>query len=137
MAVYKGRWHGKNRYFGFHYDLHAGEADTELRLRARPKQLVPMLKLMGCQFVQTDCKGHAGYTSWYSKTPGASVSPGVKRDALKGWPAATKQLGLPPHCHYSGIWDSAAGARRTLWRSRHCGSPRASESGRGSWPGLP
>jgi len=28
-----------------------------------------MLKLMAPQFVQTDCKGHAGYTSWFSKDP--------------------------------------------------------------------
>ena len=74
-----------------------------------------MLKLMGCQFVQTDCKGHPGYTSWYSRTPGASVSPGVKKDALKGWRAATAQLGLPLHCHYSGVWDAAAGARHPDW----------------------
>lgn len=115
MAVYKGQWHGKGRYFGLHYDLHANERDTELGLRATPARLVPMLKLMGCQFVQTDCKGHPGYTSWYSKTPGASVSPGVKRDALKGWRAATRKLGLPLHCHYSGIWDAAAGAKHADW----------------------
>ncbi len=115
MAPYKGRWHGKGRYFGLHYDLHANEGDTELGLQATPKQLVPMLKLMGCQFVQTDCKGHPGYTSWFSKTPTASVSPGVKKDALKGWRAATKKLGLPLHCHYSGIRDAAAGAKYGHW----------------------
>jgi len=115
MAVYRGRWYGKGKYFGLHYDLHAGKSDTDLGTRASPKELVPMLRLMGCQFVQTDCKGHAGYTSWYSKTPGASVSPGVKRDALKGWRAATRQLGLPLHCHYSGIWDAAAGAKHADW----------------------
>jgi hypothetical protein len=115
MAVYEGRWHGKGRYFGLHYDLHAGAEDTELGLRATPEWLVPMLRMMGCQFVQTDCKGHPGYTSWYSKTPGASVSPGVKRDALKGWREATRRLGLPLHCHYSGIWDKAAGAKHPKW----------------------
>ena len=24
MPIYTGRWHGKKRYFGLHYDLHAG-----------------------------------------------------------------------------------------------------------------
>lgn len=115
MATYKGRWYGKDRYFGFHYDLHANKKDTELGKRATPRELVPMLKLMGCQFVQTDCKGHPGYTSWYSRTPGASVSPGVKKDAMKGWRAATKKLGLPLHCHYSGVWDMAAGAKHPDW----------------------
>jgi hypothetical protein len=115
MAAYRGRWHGRGRYFGLHYDLHANERDTELGLHATPDRLVPMLKLMGCQFVQTDCKGHPGYTSWYSKTPTASVSPGVRRDAMKGWRAATRKLGLPLHCHYSGVRDAAAGAKHPNW----------------------
>ena len=115
MAICKGRWHGKGRYFGLHYDLHANERDTELGLRATPGRLVPMLRRTGCQFVQTDCKGHPGYTSWFSRTPNASVSPGVKKDALKGWRAATRRLGLPLHCHYSGVWDIAAGAMHPDW----------------------
>jgi hypothetical protein len=115
MDVYRGRWHGRRRYFGLHYDLHASERDTDLGLNATPDQLVPMLKLMGCQFVQTDCKGHRGYTSWPSRTPGASVSPGVKRDALQGWREATRELGLPLHCHYSGVIDHAAAAKHPGW----------------------
>ncbi|MFC1525714.1 alpha-L-fucosidase [Candidatus Latescibacterota bacterium] len=115
MATPGGRWHGKTRYFGLHYDLHAGPSDTELGVRAGPKYLVPLLEIINPDFVQTDCKGHPGYTSWYSKVPNASVSPGVKRDALKGWRAATRQLDLPLHCHYSGIWDAAAGARHPEW----------------------
>jgi hypothetical protein len=115
MDIYVGRWHGPKCYFGMHYDLHAGTSDTELGLRANPRYLVPMLKLLGADFVQTDCKGHPGYTSWYSKVPEASVSPGVKKDAMRGWRAATRQLGLPLHCHYSGIWDDAAGAKHPEW----------------------
>jgi len=98
-----------------HYDLHAGPNDTELGTRCGPRELTPMLKLMGPQFVQTDCKGHAGYTSWFSKVPDASVSPGVVKDALMQWRKATRQLGLPLHCHYSGIWDAAAGKKHPSW----------------------
>jgi hypothetical protein len=42
MPIYTGRWHGKKRYFGLHYDLHAGPNDTELGVRANDKYLVPM-----------------------------------------------------------------------------------------------
>ncbi len=115
MATSSGRWHGKKRYFGLHYDLHAGPTDTELGVQATPRQLVPHLQRLGVDFVQTDCKGHAGYTSWFSQSAEATVSPGVKRDALAGWRAATRQLDLPLHCHYSGIWDDAAGARHPEW----------------------
>jgi hypothetical protein len=115
METYKGRWHGKGRYFGLHYDLHASERDTDLGVNATPEQLVPMLKLMGCDFVQTDCKGHRGFTSWRSRTPGASVSPGVKRDALRGWREATRMLKMPLHCHYSGVIDQEAASKRPSW----------------------
>ena len=74
-----------------------------------------MLRLMNPDFVQTDCKGHPGYTSWFSKVPAASVPPKLKRDALEQWREATRQLNLPLHCHYSGIWDKAAGSKHPDW----------------------
>jgi hypothetical protein len=100
---------------GLHYDLHAGKQDTELGARCGWADLGPALKLMRPDFVQTDCKGHAGYTSWLSRTPEAAVSPGVVKDALEQWRAATRRLGMPLHVHYSGIWDMAAGASHPDW----------------------
>ena len=41
MTVYKGRWHGKRRYFGLHYDLHANEGDTELGVQVVVQAEVP------------------------------------------------------------------------------------------------
>ncbi|RPJ49658.1 MAG: hypothetical protein EHM21_06580, partial [Chloroflexi bacterium] len=110
-----GRWHGNQFYFGLHYDLHAGKEDTELGLRAVPAELVPLLMLSGADFVQTDCKGHPGYTSWFSQAAEASIPPKLQADALQGWRAATQQLNLPLHCHYSGIWDKAAGEKHPEW----------------------
>ncbi|NLN18823.1 MAG: hypothetical protein GX162_06060 [Firmicutes bacterium] len=75
--------------------------------------------------MQTDCKGHPGYTSWFSQTPTASVPPGLKKDGLRGWREATKRLGLPLHCHYSGIWDRAAGEKRPEWAAVHAPSKDA------------
>jgi hypothetical protein len=134
MKIYPGQWHGKKRYFGLHYDLHAGKNDTELGLRATPEELAPLLDKAGVDFVQTDCKGHPGYTSWFSQTPGAAVPPELKADALKGWRAATRQLGLPLHCHYSGIWDKAAGEKHPEWTlvdkdGQHAGAPFGENAG--------
>jgi hypothetical protein len=39
----------------------------------------------------------------------------LKKDAMKQWREATRELGLPLHCHYSGIWDKAAGAKHPEW----------------------
>lgn len=124
----RAAWHGPKHYFGLHYDLHAKETDTELGMRCSPKELIPMLRLMGADFVQTDCKGHPGYTSWFSRVPNASVPPKLRKDAMKQWREATRQLGLPLHCHYSGIWDKAAGAKHPAWsiidsKGRLAGSP--------------
>lgn len=116
--IYSGKWHGKKVYFGLHYDLHAGQQDTDLGARCSPRELKPLLRMMAPDFVQTDCKGHPGLTSWYSKTPGATVSPGVVKDAMRQWRDATRELGMPLHCHYSGIWDAAAAAKQPGWAIR-------------------
>ena len=115
MAQPRSRWYGKKQYFGLHYDLHAGETDTVLGTRCGLEELTAMLKAMNPDFVQTDTKGHAGYTSWFSKTKDASVPPHLTGDALKQWRAATKKLGLPLHCHYSGIWDIVLAKKRPEW----------------------
>jgi len=49
----RGKWHGRKYYFGLHYDLHAGKQDTELGIHCSLRELVPMLKMMAPDFVQT------------------------------------------------------------------------------------
>ena len=111
----KPRPAGPNGCVGFHYDLHATVEDTDLGLGCDPSKLAAMLRRSGADFVQTDCKGHPGYTSWFSKVPEASVPPQLKTDALFQWRAATRELGIPLNCHYSGIWDAAAAAKHPEW----------------------
>jgi hypothetical protein len=113
--LYPGKWHGDERYLGLHYDLHADVGDTVLGTRCSEDELVPLLQMMAPDFVQTDCKGHPGYTSWFSQVADASMPPGLKHDALMQWRQATRKLGLPLHCHYSGVWDKAAGAKHPEW----------------------
>ena len=110
-----GRWHGSRFQFGFHHDLHVDSTDTGIGARSGEEELLPLLRLPRADFFQTDAKGHPGQTSWFSRTPGASVGPGVVKDALAGWRAATRRLGAPLHAHYSGIWDKAAGAKHPEW----------------------
>ena len=115
MQIGRGNWYGKKYYFGMHYDLHANGNDTELGTHCSPAELIPMLKLMKPDFVQTDCKGHPGMTSWFTQVPDGTVSPGVVKDAMAQWREATKLLKLPLHCHYSGIWDMAAAKKHPEW----------------------
>lgn len=111
-----GRWHGNNRYVGLHFDLHANASDPDLGTKSTVDHLVAMLRRADVDFVQTDCKGHPGYTCWPSAIPAASVPSDLPVDLLQRWRKATRKLGLPLHCHYSGIVDAAAAKAHRRWR---------------------
>jgi hypothetical protein len=132
VAEAKGRWHGGRFVFGYHHDLHVDSRDTGIGTRCTAEELVATLRLTGADFVQTDSKGHPGYTSWFSTTPEASVGPGVEKDALAAWRTATRRLRLPLHAHYSGIWDKAAGGRHPEW----CIMSADGTPARAPWAGI-
>jgi len=98
-------WH-HDVVFGLHYDLHAGAQDTELGAALTPEHLRAELAKVRPDWVQCDCKGHPGYTSWPTEV--GSTSPGVVRDALRIHRDVTKELGIPLVMHYSGVWDNRA-----------------------------
>jgi hypothetical protein len=98
-------WHD-DAFFGLHYDLHANAGDTVLGQDLTVEHLVERLERVRPDWVQCDCKGHAGYTSW--PTTVGSTSPGVVNDAVQIHREATRQLGIPLGMHYSGVWDTRA-----------------------------
>ncbi|MBU0607962.1 MAG: alpha-L-fucosidase, partial [Armatimonadetes bacterium] len=93
-------------FFGIHYDLHAKATDTELGRELTPEHLRQRLELVRPDWIQCDCKGHAGYTSWPTEV--GSPSPGIAKDALRIHRDVTKELGIKLGMHYSGVWDSRA-----------------------------
>lgn len=99
------KWH-ENAFFGLHYDLHANKDDTGLGKDLTVEHLVERLRRVQPDWVQCDCKGHPGYTSWPTEV--GSPSPGIMRDALALHREATRQLGIPLGVHYSGVWDTRA-----------------------------
>ncbi|MHB1357840.1 MAG: hypothetical protein ACYCZF_17865, partial [Anaerolineae bacterium] len=114
--AYEGRWWHDDVAFGLHYDLHAGPKDTDIGAHVKLEELTPDLGLMAPQWIQTDCKGGPGMTSWPSKTPGATTCPGLQGDALRGWVQAAHKLGVPIHGHYMGLDDDAAWEKNPSWR---------------------
>jgi len=98
-------WH-ERVFFGIHYDLHASAGDTALGQELTVEHLVERLSRVRPDWVQCDCKGHAGYTSWPTRV--GSTAPGVVNDALRIHRDATRQLGIPLGVHYSGVWDTRA-----------------------------
>jgi len=98
-------WH-EHVFFGLHYDLHAGAKDTELGAALTAEHLKAELEKVRPDWVQCDCKGHPGYTSWPTRV--GSTSPGVVKDALRIHREVTREMGIPLVMHYSGVWDSRA-----------------------------
>lgn len=98
-------WHDA-AFFGIHYDLHAHSSDTELGAELTHEHLRESLLRVKPDWIQCDCKGHAGWTSWPTKV--GSPSPGIIRDALRIHRDVTAELGIKLGMHYSGVWDSRA-----------------------------
>ena len=98
-------WHD-NAFFGLHFDLHARETDTVLGRDVTEEGLIQEFEKIKPDFVQCDCKGHPGYTSYPTKV--GIASPGIVKDSLRIWRNATQKMGIPLIMHYSGVWDTAA-----------------------------
>ena len=110
-------WYGPGRCLGLHVDFHAGPEDAELGA-ADVDVLTAQLRRMDLDFVQIDSKGGAGLTSYFAKTPGATVCPVLKGDLVKIWREATRRLGLPLHAHWIAMGDTGVNARHPDW-ARH------------------
>jgi len=93
-------------FFGMHYDLHANKNDTELGAGLTHKNLKEQLEKIRPDYVQCDCKGHPGYTSYPTRI--GSPSPGIVKDALRIHREVTREMNIPLSVHYSGVWDTRA-----------------------------
>ena len=124
--MYKKTWHS-DVFFGLHFDIHAQNEDTEIGKGLTVEHLIDELSKVRPDYVQCDCKGHSGYTSWPTKV--GAPSPGIVADALRIWTDAAKTLGIPIVMHYSGVWDYAA-----ILSHPEYGRVNAPERLDGSWP---
>ena len=94
----------KDCFFGIHSDFHAkpeeglviGETLKEEDVREICETLKP-------DFVQIDCKGHPGFTSY--PTSFSNAMPAYKADPLALWRKVTKKYGIGLYCHFSGVYE--------------------------------
>ena len=54
----------KEAFFGLHFDLHPGKNDTELGAHITEDMIAGLMEKVQPDYVQYDCKGHAGYTGY-------------------------------------------------------------------------
>lgn len=112
MASQKKSWHD-DVFVGLHFDLHANANDTELGKELTNEHLSDCFTKFRPDWVQCDCKGHAGYTSWHTEV--GSTSPGLIKDMLRVYRDVTKEFGIKLVVHYSGVWDTRAIELNPQW----------------------
>lgn len=99
--------------WGLHFDLHPNAGDTSLGADISEDNIRDLLSRVKPDYVQYDCKGHAGYLGFPSErfTP----SPGIVNDSLAVWRKVTRESGVGLFIHFSGVWDGLAAEQHPEW----------------------
>lgn len=100
-------------FFGLHFDFHAGADCTEVGKNVTEEMLRETIETLCPDYIQCDCKGHAGYSSYQTKVGNPAL--GFVKDQLKIWRKVTKEYGIPLVMHYSGVWDTLALESHPEW----------------------
>ena len=103
----------KETFFGLHFDLHPAKNDTQLGEHITEEMIAGLIEKVRPDYVQYDCKGHAGYAGYPTKI--GWPSPGIRKDSLAIWRKVTSDYGVGLFIHYSGVWDSVAVEHHPEW----------------------
>ncbi len=109
-------------FFGLHFDLHVSPRCTEMGKGLDRGVVRRLLDEVRPDFVQVDCKGHPGLSSYPTKV--GHPGPGFVRDPLRIWRDATAERGVALYVHYSGVLDAEACKRHPSWARVDSGGKR-------------
>ena len=91
-------------FFGLHFDFHADPSDNvTIGETLREEYIREICHSLRPDFIQIDCKGHPGWTSYPSKL--GNAMPSFQGDPLKLWRKVTQEEDVALYMHYSGIYD--------------------------------
>jgi hypothetical protein len=102
-----------NGFFGLHFDFHASLDDQQMGQSLTEGMIDSLLTAVRPDFVQVDCKGHSGISSYPTKV-GTPV-PSFAKDPLRLWRSVTERHGVSLLVHFSGVWDNQAAKLRPEW----------------------
>ncbi len=103
----------ENSFFGLHFDFHAGPDCNEVGKNVDREMVESILDMAQPDYIQVDCKGHAGYSSYPTKV--GNQVPGYVKDTLKIFREVTAERGVALYLHYSGVWDTRAMQLNPEW----------------------
>ncbi len=101
-------------FLGIHFDFHAREDCTTVGSNTTPAMVASILDQVRPDYIQIDCKGHPGYSSYPTRV-GQPVPGFAGGDPLRTWREVTAAKGVALYMHYSGVWDAAAVAKHPDW----------------------
>ncbi len=111
-------------FLGIHFDFHAGPDCTEVGRHTTPEMVQAILDKVHPDYIQIDCKGHPGYSSYPTKV--GNPVPGFVGDPLRVWRDVTRRNGVQLFMHYSGVWDAHAVTAHPEWAAKNAeGKPSA------------
>lgn len=110
-------------FLGIHFDFHAGPDCQEVGRNTTPAMIENIITLVRPDYLQIDCKGHPGYSSYPTRV--GNPVPGFVGDPLRTWREVTARHGVALYLHYSGVYDVHA-LQRPGWAALNAdGRPNA------------
>ncbi|MFA6135369.1 MAG: alpha-amylase family protein [Phycisphaerae bacterium] len=110
---YPARLRRSESFLGVHFDFHASDDCTEVGKTVTPRMIEAIIDAVGPDYLQTDCKGHRGLSSYPTKV--GAPAPGFVKDTLRIWRDVTARRGVALFMHYSGVWDTEMVRRHPNW----------------------
>jgi len=103
----------ENCFFGLHFDFHATNNDNKIGETFTYGMADSMLSIVKPDYIQVDCKGHPGISSYPTKV--GNAAPGFIKDPYKIWSEVTKRHNVGLFVHYSGVIDAEAVKKHPDW----------------------
>ncbi|QJW90012.1 hypothetical protein HNV11_11815 [Spirosoma taeanense] len=102
-------------FFGLHFDFHAGAGDLNIGQTLTEGRIDSLLTLVKPDFIQVDCKGHPGISSYPSRVPTTTSAQSFIKNPLQLFRDVTRRHGVALYVHYSGVFDQAAARKFPQW----------------------
>ena len=112
-------------FFGMHMDFHCGMTDQNVGANTTPEMVQAIIDRIRPDYIQIDCKGHPGVSSYPTKV--GNPCPSIVGDPLRVWRDVTEANGVGLYMHYSGIWDNRACELHPEWAAMDAAGNRSSE----------
>ena len=112
-------------FFGVHFDLHASENITDAGKTLTAAMIDTFLLKVRPDFIQIDCKGHPGISSYPTKV-GFHVK-GFEKDPLKLFRERTEANNVALYMHFSGVMDGKVVKEHPDWAIVKANGERSTE----------